>query len=297
MNVALRYCDSLKNNLQASILRVQMLNRKYNTTDYTTSFSMSMYESPQKNKSTYQHISDNQSSQKKEQIRSIKDIEHDFNHIIVDGIKLRWEVETTATQLKQLRNDNTVESAYITKRRIQSLNSSLANLSSTGRHDRCFKNSSLDSFDQRAVASAIRSRHSFGPTTTQRTPSPRKRSRETFRNHSVIRSQKNAQSLKNGKKSPKFHSTPIKINEHSTFESTMNRSCSLNGSAKNSTSSFSQIIVDKMHSSCRTSKMYSPIKPCFRNNALNSNALATCNPPKQICWTPIVKVKKVSIYQ
>ncbi|KAG4076579.1 hypothetical protein HA402_001866 [Bradysia odoriphaga] len=248
INMALKYCDQLKNNLHASIKHVQMLNKKYNTRDYL-SLSASIFGSPRTNVTMRkQHNNSAPLTTKKEPTRSIRDIRQNFNHIIVDGIKLRREVETAATHLKLLRNEHQIESPYMIKRRLQSTINSSASTSFGCRHGRCFQNSSLDRYgglDQSVLTSIIRSRNSVDAMAMSPTPSQRKRTRDTLHNQVAIRAQckVNAQSPVNVKKF-RFQSTPIKIDEP-TSSPTANRSSSLNISAINSSSGCSsQSIVD-----------------------------------------------------
>lgn len=284
LNVALRYCDQLKNNLQASILHVQMLNRKYNTRDYTQSMSDSIIGSPRKNISMQQTT--NVEPQVKKQIRSVKDIKHKFNNIIVNGIKLRREVETTTTQLKLLRKDYQVESPYIIKRRLQSANNSAVSSPAGCRHGRCFQNSSdiIGGRDRSRVAAVNKTNRTYSGSSVQRTPQ-RKRTRQSF-NQLVMNKEERTPDV-NGKKFHRFQSTPIKINKSTLNTTTVNNSSS--SSLPNSSKSF---VGDKL-----SSTMYSPIKPCFRNNVSNASKRELNDSPKRICWTPIVNVNKISIYQ
>lgn len=278
LNVALRYCDQLKNNLQASILHVSMLNRKYNTTDYTVSLlgksfisspRVSCVPSPRPDTST---VSEQQPAMEPKAIRSINEIKQNFNNIIVNGIKLRREVETTDTQLKLLGNEQRKDSPYVVdKRRFQSPKrdtSQTSSPSSSGcRHGRCFQSSPDKS--------------SGSSTTSLR----RKVVRRSLHNHN------NLEQPPATAKEIKFQSTPIKINEsvHALD----------NSLAVNSGESFSQFsIADDSSGSCSSSVMNSSIKPCFRN-ALNSSAQSGMNDdsPKRICWTPVVKVRRFAIYQ
>lgn len=317
LNVALKYCDQLKNNLHASILHVQMLNRKYNTKDYYLSLSMPICDSTRRSQSMMQQNitrqSKSQVSTRLQQIRPIKDIKRDFNHFIVDGIKLRREVETAATQLKLLQNDHKVESPYIIKKQMQPLKNISASPSSGCKHGRSFGDSSLESmyiFEQKRIAAILRSRRSLDAMTVQHRltppPQPRKRTRETFHNQLVISAQAkaNTQSPVNVKKF-RFQSTPIRINEPSTSSSIVNRSSSLNISAINS--GFSQIIDDDNdadddddddeYGSRSVSTMHSSINPDF-SIASNSNlSVVQSDSSKRICWTRTVKVKRYSISQ
>lgn len=289
LNIALRYCDQLKNNLQASIHHVAMLNRKYNTTDYTNIFGTSIEESPRTNRSSLQQRNDQprpRPVKRKQQVRSINDIKHNFNNIIVNGIKLRREVEKTTTKLKLLRNDNRMESSpYVNRRRIESPNDSSSQSPSFGcRHGRCFQNSSDRSgrLDQSAIVSTKKGSHSKSMPSTS---SQWKRSMESFENKLTVTNVAEQSAVK---QRTRFESTPIKINEPT---STTNRSlCSLNDSVviNNDVSQF--FIDDDM-----CSPINAPIKSCFRNTSSFNTSL--CASPKRICWTPIVKVRRISVYQ
>ncbi len=314
LNVALRYCDQLKNNLQASILHVQMLNRKYNTVDYTQLFSTSISGIPEGNRSTMksQHIDDHhdQPSIIKKQIRSIGYIKHNFNNIIVNGIKLRREVETTSTKLKLLGKEHRSESPYMVKKRMQCVNHiSHASPSSSGcsRHGRCFQNSPDRnvSRDRSRDASAKKTYQSFNTSSIHqhRTPPPppsssssspsssqRKRTRKSSLHNQLVDVQSSIES--DVKKSRFQSSTPMKINESTTTNSLTNRSYRPQYDVvMNSNCCLSKLIADDDDD---VAIMNSPIKPCFRNA---SDERPVNNSPKRICWTPIVKVKRISIYQ
>lgn len=291
LNVALRYCDQLKNNLQASILYVQMLNRKYNTTDYNESFSSSIIGSSRKNNSSMQQTNEQPQTLKKE-IRSVKDIKHNFNNIIVSGIKLRREVETTTTQLKLLRNEHQVESPYVIKRRLLSANDSAVSTPVGCRHGRCFQNESDivgSSRDKSAVMSAKKTNRSCSGY-MQQTPQ-RKRTRQTVNQLVMDRA---AGTPDVNVKKFRFQSTPIHTNKPSSTATT-NGSCSRSIVAMNNSNGLTSSLIadDKL-----SSTMHSPIRPCFRNTttATNASKRELCDTPKRICWTPIVNVKKISVY-
>lgn len=281
LNVALRYCDQLKNNLQASILHVQMLNRKYNTRDYTESLSNSIIGTPRKSISM-QHTNVGPQANKK-QIRSVKDIKHKYNNLIVSGIKLRREVETSTTQLKLVRKDNQVESPYIIKRRLQSAIHSPVSSPAGCRHGRCFQNSSdiIGGRERSRVALSNKTNRTYGGSSMQQTPQ-RKRTRQSFNQLVMNRAERTP---KENVKNIRFQSTPIKINKPTSNTTAMNNSSCLASSSKS-------FVGDKLDST-----MSSPIKPYFRNNVSNASKRELNDSPKRICWTPIVNVNKISIYQ
>lgn len=118
LNKALKYCDQLKNNLQASILHVQMLNSKYNSrealekdklygitmwdTDTDTDGNSSNASTPLGNNTPKRRhsIQIECNSTPNKLNRSLHDIKQINNNIIVRGIKVRRELETVMTQLK-----------------------------------------------------------------------------------------------------------------------------------------------------------------------------------------------------
>lgn len=289
LNVALRYCDQLKNNLQASILHVQMLNRKYNTIDYTQSFSESVTGSTRKNNSMERQNNDRLSPTNKQRIRAVKDIKHNFNSIIVNGIKLRREVETTTIQLKLLTKDYQPESPYIIKRRLQSANyspvSSPSGCRCRCRHGRCLSDT-IGGRDRSTVTSVKKASHSYSaPSTSQQTP---QRKRKSFHNRSAMSKADSTSSDVNVKKF-RFQSTPIRTNGTSSNATKNSTNLAMDDSFSLPNTPTS--IADELNSS----PMNSPIKPCVRNTSNASRR--QYDSPKRICWTPIVNVRRVSIYQ
>lgn len=289
LNVALKYCDQLKNNLQASILHVQMLNRKYNTTyDYNIqTLSKSIIGSPRKSNSPQQETAE-PSQMKKKQVRSVKDIKQNFNSIIVNGIKLQREVETTTTQLKLLRKEHQVESPFIIKRRLQSVNHTPVKSPSGCRHGRCFQSpsTSIGSRNKSAVASVTN--HSDSTSSVIQTPQ-RKRTRRLAIN------KVDGTPVSNGKKL-RFQSTPIKFNEPTSSNTTTNGSCFLNSTGiYNSSCSIPNTPLSMVDDELDIT-INSPINRSSGNRS-NASQRGLNDTPKRICWTPIVKVKKISIYQ
>lgn len=115
LNKALKYCDQLKNNLQATIIHVQMLNTKYNTKE--------LDEPP--NAFSAKHITIRNKSLHRVQCqtpdklnRSLQEIKQTNNNIIVKGIKVRRNVETVINQLKVLRKAYQMDPAHMFKRRL-----------------------------------------------------------------------------------------------------------------------------------------------------------------------------------
>lgn len=287
LNVALKYCDQLKNNLQASILHVQMLNRKYNTTyDYTQTFSTSIIGSPRKSNSPQQKTVVDPPQMKTKQIRSVKDIKYNFNSIIVNGIKLQREVETTTTQLKLLRKENQVESPFIIKRRLQSANQTPVKSPSGCRHGRCFQSpsTSIGSRNKSTLAS-VTNRSDSTISSVIQTPQ-RKRARRLAINMMDGTPDSNGKKLR-------FQSTPIKFNESNA---TRNRSCLLNSTDIYNSSCSLPNTPQSMVDDELNITINSPINRSSGNRS-NASQRGLNDTPKRICWTPIVKVKKISIYQ
>lgn len=302
LNVALRYCDQLKNNLQASILHVQMLNRKYNTIDYTQALSNSFIGSPRKNNSSMQQTKVEPEIRKK-QVRTVKDIKHNFNSIIVNGIKLRRVVETTATKLKLLRKEHRMESPYIVKTRLQPTNHSPVSSPSTGcRHSRCFQSSSVSiGCRDASTVNSVRN-HSYNGKSMQQTPQ-RKRTTRLAVNKVAMTPDLNVKKIR-------FQSTPIKTNTP-TSNTTTNGSCLLSDS-HTTNNSCSLLNSPKLIADDKISPtINSPIKSCLKipfssshpmhrsssESTSNASKRELYESPKRICWTSIVKVRRISVYQ
>lgn len=129
LNKALKHCDQLKNNLQASILHVQMLNSKYNSKEALEKdklYGISMIDVDDDDDDDVDHSSGSSSGSRSRSAstslgsntprrsiqmecntstpdklnRSLHDIKQINNNIIVRGIKVRRELETVMTQLK-----------------------------------------------------------------------------------------------------------------------------------------------------------------------------------------------------
>lgn len=103
INEALKCCDQLKINLQATLLHVQMLNTKYNSfaaiqSNYTFGI---ITLTPKKSVMPQRLRMECQTPGKLN--RSLQEIKQTNNNIIVRGIKVRREVETVVNQLKRIR--------------------------------------------------------------------------------------------------------------------------------------------------------------------------------------------------
>lgn len=107
LNKALKHCDLLKSNLQASILHVQMLSSKYNSKEALEAekqygiiaFDGSNVGTPSGRSTPTRRIQFECPTPEKAN-RSLLDIKQINNNIIVRGIKVRRELETAMTQLK-----------------------------------------------------------------------------------------------------------------------------------------------------------------------------------------------------
>lgn len=315
LNVALKYCDLLKNNLQASILHVQMLNRKYNTKEYIQPLHKIITDSPRKNISLQRNS--HQSQIQKTPTRSLKDVERNFNNIIVNGIKVQREVETVVTQLKLLGKDNRVEQPFIIKRKMQSANYSFTNSPTERRHHRCCHNLSerLGSRDRSQSRphshshSHKKKHYSFIANSNMQDTPKRKRPAQLLRgvlvkgktDFDVNEISFNTPIKDNGlaynsANEINFQSTPIKDNGLAS-NSAWNSSSFLSDSIEHiidlpNTSTL--FIDDKVNS---TTNAAAVTKTCFRNNSNSPKREQLYDTPKRICWTPILKVKKISIYQ
>lgn len=130
LNKALKYCGQLKNNLEASILHVQMLNSKYNSPEALEAdklygvlvFDDSALGTPTGRSTPTRRIQFECITPERPN-RSLQDIKQINNNIIVRGIKVRRELETVMNQLKHTTTKNVYQkeasSAY--KRRVASM--------------------------------------------------------------------------------------------------------------------------------------------------------------------------------
>lgn len=292
LNVALRYCDQLKNNLQASILHVQMLNRKYNTKDYSQ--SLLIYGSP-RNEILLQQASDKPKKtndepkmKNKKQIRSLKEIKNNFNNIIVNGIKVRREVEALATQINLLGKEYQMDQPYLIKRRLQTLSHSYIHSPTECRNRRCFQNSSVvfGSRDCRhnIAHSLKKTRHSFSASSCMKETPKMKRAEQFFQSNLVMNKPEVTPNFNVNKIT--CQSTPIRATGR-MFNSASNKSSFQSNSVMNNTSfrvTPNSTMNDKINSTTN-----SMIKTCFRNVSNSPKTEQLYHTPKRICWTPIVK--------
>lgn len=270
-NNALRCCDQLKNNLQAAILHVQMLNKKYNTKDYTQLSNKFINGNLHRNISLYKSH-----DEPVKRNRSLQDIKHGSNNIIVKGIKLRREVETMVTQIKLLHRSNQIDHVNMISRRKHLMNctnkSSLIDSPRRCNHRRCFQTSS-DVFHYRnhyrsTVQSAKKINYSNSARNgIQETPKMRKE-----QSHSVM----NKITPNFAVNDISFQSTPIKVSNQARV---VNKSCFLRHSIvhKEKTNSTSK--------SSQTDKNLGNTSNSFKNE---EHLLDTT---KHIYCTPIVNVK------
>lgn len=115
LNKALKYCDQLKNNLQATILHVQMLNTKYNTKECDEPRNVFSEKTVTIRNKPLHRI---QCQTPDKLNRSLQEIKQSNNTIIVKGIKVRRNVETVLNQLKVLRKAYQMDPANMFKRRL-----------------------------------------------------------------------------------------------------------------------------------------------------------------------------------
>lgn len=290
LNVALKYCDLLKNNLQASILHVQMLNRKYNTKEYIQPLNTFVEDSPRKNISLQQNKY--QPKMQNEKTRSLKEVKNNFNNIIVTNIKVQREVETVVTQLNLLGKAYKKEHPSITKRKMQSASYSFTDSPIDCRHRRCYQNLSDVSRSRDKSQSAVhllnKNHHSFGGSSYEQDTPKRKRSEQLIHSRLV-----------KGKIDFEVNeiisqSTPLKVNS-GISNSASSSSCFLSDSIMNDISlpNTSELYINDQLNGTANATM---IKTCFRTFSTSPKREQLHDTPKRIRWTPILKVKKVSIY-
>lgn len=150
LNKALKYCDQLKNNLEATLLHVQMLNWKYNSQEpviklndtyngigYTSTPKMIQKSMASPMLYHRRRLECHPTPDKLN--RSLQEIKQCNNTIIVRGIKVRRDVETVVNQLKRIRENHRKEKLLAGKRRSSLLNNSelTTSLTKCG-HQQCF---------------------------------------------------------------------------------------------------------------------------------------------------------------